>query len=36
MAEKDVYVKFKKYERKTNSPFLIYADFESILVSENN
>ena len=29
-------VKFKNYERKIKSPFTIYADFESILVPENN
>ena len=27
-------VKFKSYERKTKSPFMIYADFESILCSD--
>ena len=30
------YVTFKNYKRKTKSPFMIYADFESILVSEDN
>ena len=29
------YVKFKNYERKIKSPFMIYADFESILVPED-
>ena len=28
--------KFKKYERKIKSPFIIYADFQSILVPKNN
>ena len=32
MPKKGDYVKFKNYERKINSPFIIYADFESILV----
>ena len=31
MPKKDEYVKFKKFERKIKSPFMIYADFESIL-----
>ena len=26
----------KNYERKVKSPFMIYADFESILVTEDN
>ena len=34
--EKGDYVKFKNYERKIKSPLVIYADFESILVPENN
>ena len=34
MPKEDEYVKFKNYERKTKSSFVIYADFESILVSE--
>ena len=25
---KDEYVKFKNYERKVKSPFMIYVDFE--------
>ena len=29
-------VKSKNYTRKINSPFLIYDDFESVLVPENN
>ena len=36
MPEKGTHVKFKNYERKLKSPFIIYADFESILVSEDN
>ena len=36
MAKKDETVKFKIYIRKIKSPFIIYADFESILVPENN
>ena len=30
------YVKFKNVERKVKSPFMIYEDFESILVPEDN
>ena len=29
-------VKFKNFERKIISPFMIYADFESILVPKDN
>ena len=29
---KVIMLKFKNYERKTKSPFVIYADFECILV----
>ena len=36
MPKKDEYVKFRNYERKIKSLFIIYADFESILVSEDN
>ena len=36
MPEKDEYAKFKNYERKTESLFMIYADFESTLVPEYN
>ena len=36
MTEKDEYVKIKNYERKRKSSFMIYADFESILVPDNN
>ena len=30
------YVKFKDFERKIKSPFMIYVDFGSILVHEDN
>ena len=33
MRKKGEYVKFKRFERKIKSPVMIYADFESILVS---
>ena len=36
MPRKWEYVKFKNFERKTKSTFMIYADFESILVFEGN
>ena len=36
MAKKGETVKLKNYTRKIKSPFMIYADFESILVPENN
>ena len=36
MPTKGEYVKFKNYERKIKSPFKFYADFESILVPEDN
>ena len=36
MPKKGEYIKFKNFERKIKSPFLIYADFESILVPEDN
>ena len=29
-------VKFKNFERKIKSPFMIYADFQSILVAGDN
>ena len=35
MPYKGEYVKFKNYERNIKSPFIIFADFESILVSES-
>ena len=34
--KKGNYVKFKNFERKIKSPFLILGDFESILVPEDN
>ena len=36
ILKKGEYVKLKNYERKINSPFMIYTDFESILMSEDN
>ena len=36
MPKKGEYVKFKNFERKIISPFMIYADFESILIPEDN
>ena len=36
MYKKDKYVTFKNYERKIKSQFMIYADFESILVPKDN
>ena len=36
MPKKDNYVKFKHYRRKLKSPFIIYADSESIFVAEDN
>ena len=36
MSKKQKYSRFKNYERKIKSPFMIYADFEPILASENN
>ena len=36
MPKKGEYVKFKNFERKIKSAFMIYADFESILVPEDN
>ena len=36
MPNKGEHVKFKNYERKRKSPFVIYADFEGILVSEDS
>ena len=34
--KKGEYVKFKNFERKVKSPFMNYADFEGILVPEDN
>ena len=36
MSKNSEYAKIRNYERKVKSPFIIYADFESILVPENN
>ena len=36
MPAKSEYFKFKNFERKIKSPFMIYADFESILVPKDN
>ena len=36
MLKKGQYIKFKNFERKRKSPFMIYAHFESILVPEDN
>ena len=36
MPKKGEYVKFKNYERKKKSPFMIYEDSESILLPEDN
>ena len=36
MPKKSEYVKFKNFERKINPLFMIYANLESILVSEDN
>ena len=36
MSKKGEYVKFRNYGRKIKSPFIIYADFESILVPEDD
>ena len=36
MPKKGEYVKFKHFARKIKSPFMICADFESILLPEDN
>ena len=36
MPKKGEYITFKNFERKIKSIFMIYADFESILVPEDN
>ena len=36
MSKMGEYIKFKNSGRKIKSPFMIYADFESILVPEDN
>ena len=36
MPKKGEYVKFKNFERNKKSPFMIYADFESTVLHEDN
>ena len=36
MPKKAEYIKFKNFARKIKSPFMIYADFESILIPGDN
>ena len=36
MPKKGVFFKFKNYGRKIKSLFIVYADFDSILVPEDN
>ena len=36
MSKRSEYVRLKNYERKIKSPFLIDADFKTILVREDN
>ena len=36
MPQKGEYVKFKNFQRKIKSIFMIYANFKSILVPEDN
>ena len=36
MPKKDEYVKFKNFERNIKSPFMTYADYESIVVPAEN
>ena len=36
MPQEDEYVKLKNFERKIKSLFMIYADFGSVLVPEDN
>ena len=36
MPKKAEYVRFKKYDRKIKSPFMIYAELESTLVLEDS
>ena len=36
VPKKREFVGLKNYDRKTKSQFMIYADFESILVLEDN
>ena len=36
ILKKGEFVRFKNYERKMAPPFMIHADFKSILVPEDN
>ena len=36
MTAKGEYVNFRNHEKKIRSPFMIYANFKSILMLENN
>ena len=36
LPKKGEHIKFRNHKRKTSSPFIIYADFESVLVPEKN
>ena len=36
MIKKGEFAKFRNFERKMKSPFMIYVDFESTLVSADN
>ena len=36
MTKNDECVRFKNYDRKIKSPFIIHSDFEYILVTEDN
>ena len=36
IPKQEEYVKFESFERKIKSPFIIYAQFERILVPEDN
>ena len=36
MPKKGEYLRFKNYERKIISPFMVYADSESVLVPEDD
>ena len=36
MPKKGEYVKFRTFKRKIKSPFMIHADFKSILLPQDN
>ena len=36
MPMKGEYVRFNSFKRKMKSPFMIYVDFESVVVPEGN